>query len=209
MSKAKQAKDGRVPAEKLIIAESKRKRKLVEDPKENSPAKEAVPPTVETTSPASQHGAEDSGELELPEKIAKPKKVLNFRNHFPAGARSCRPLCNYSEDDDEDSIAIKDQEIELVMQKNEIYYEQRTGDEDNPGEDSPFWSNTPLPGLAERQLRKYLRRAEARKESRQLLFFFNSRECRKKEERQAECQLRKYLRRAEARKESRQLLLFF
>ena len=99
MSKAKQAKDGRVPAEKLIIAESKRKRKLVEDPKENSPSKEAVPPPVDRASPASQHESEDSGELDLPEKIAKPGRVLNFRNYFSAGARSCRPLCNYSDDE--------------------------------------------------------------------------------------------------------------
>ena len=136
MAKAKAAKDGRVPVEKLILAESKRKRKQPEEDKENSPSKVAVPPPVDSASPASQHGSEDSGELELPEKIAKPKKVLNFRNHFPAGARSCRPICNYSEDDDEDSIVIKDREIELVMQKNAIFYEQRTGDDDNPGEDS-------------------------------------------------------------------------
>ena len=147
MSKAKAAKDGRAPVEKLL-AESKRKRKSLDEGKENSPSKAAVPPPVERTSPASQHESEDSGELELPEKIAKPGKVLNFRNYFPAGARSCRPLCDYSDDDDEDSRVTKDREIELVMQKNAIYYEQRTGDDDNPGEDSLFWSNTPLPGLA-------------------------------------------------------------
>ena len=144
MSKAKQAKDGRVPAEKLL-AESKRKRKHPEEAAENSPSKAAVPPTVETTSPASQQESEDSGELAPPEPISKPRKVLNFCNYFPAGARSCRPICNYSEDDDEDLIVIKDREIELVMQKNAIFYEQRTGDDDNPGEDSPFWSNLILP----------------------------------------------------------------
>ena len=147
MSKAKAAKDGRAPVEKLP-AESRRKRKSLYEEKENSPSKVAVPPAVERTNPSSQHESEDSGVLELPEKIAKPRKALNFRNYFPAGARSCRPNCDYSEDDDEDSNLIKDQEIELVIQKNAIYYEPRTGDDDNPGEDSPFWSNTPLPGLA-------------------------------------------------------------
>ena len=148
MSKgAKGTKQGRVPPEKTP-AESRKKRKSQDQEKQNSPSIVAVPPPAEKTSPASQQESEDSGDLDLPEKISKPKKVLNFRNHFPASARSCRPRCDYSEDDDEDSKQIKDQEIELVIQKNAIYYEQMSGDDDNPGEDSPFWSNTPLPGLA-------------------------------------------------------------
>ena len=144
MSKNKEAKEGRVPIEKTP-AESRKKRKSSEQEKQNSPLRGAVPPPAEKTSPASasasQPESEDSGDLELPEKISKPKKVLNFRNHFPASARSCRPRCDYSKDDDEDSKQIKDQELELVIQKNAIYYEQMSGDDDNPGEDSPFWSN--------------------------------------------------------------------
>ena len=140
MSKSGGAKQGRVPIEKTP-AESRKKRKSSEQEKQNSPSGVAVPPPAEKTSPASQPESEDSGDLDLPEKISKPKKVLNFRNHFPASARSCRPERDYSEDDNEDLKQIEDQEIELVKIKNAIYYEQMSGDDDNPGEDSSFWSN--------------------------------------------------------------------
>ena len=141
------AKHGRAPNEKPIAESKKKSRKSSGEEKQNSPSRVEVPPPAERTSPASQQESVDSGELELPEQFSKPKKVLNFRNHFPPGARSCRPGCDYSEDDDKDSNLIKDQEIELVMQRNATYYEQMR-DDDGPGEDSPFWSNTPLPGLA-------------------------------------------------------------
>ena len=134
------AKHGRAPNEKPID-ESKKKRKSSGEEKQNSPSRVEVPPPAERTSPASQQESVDYGELELPEQFSKPKKVLNFRNHFPPGARSCRPGCDYSEDDDEDSKLIKDQEIESVMQRNAIYYEQMSGDDEHPGEDAPFWSN--------------------------------------------------------------------
>ena len=98
MSKNSKTKEGRVPSEKLLV-DSKRKRKQPEEEKDNSHSKVAVPPPVDRASPASQHESEDSGELDLPEKIAKPGRVLNFRNYFSAGARSCRPLCNYSDDE--------------------------------------------------------------------------------------------------------------
>ena len=142
MSKgAKGTKQVRVTPEEIPAESRKKSRKSSEQEKQNSPLAVKAPSPAEKTSPASQQESEDSGALDLPDKSSKPKKVLNFRNHFPPGARSCLPGCDYSEDDDEDSKQIKDQKVELVMQRNATYYEQMSGDEDNPGEDSPFWSN--------------------------------------------------------------------
>ena len=67
--------------------------------------------------------------------------ILIYAPHFPESGRSIRPGNDYSEDDDDNSIEIKDQEVELVKLKNARYYEQMSGDDDNPGEDCPFWSN--------------------------------------------------------------------
>ena len=128
---------GKVPSEKT----RKRRKSLPEEEKRNSPARETSPLKEQGAAAASEEESEDSGTLNLPEKISKPKKVLSFRNHFSESGRSIRPGNEYSEDDDDDSIEIKDREIELVKLKNASYFEQMSGDDDNPGEDCPFWSN--------------------------------------------------------------------
>ena len=120
---------------KVVARGGEAKNSFLEAARETSPLKE------QEAAAASEEESEDSGTLNLPEKFSKPKKVLNFRNHFPESARSIRPGSDYSEDDDDNSIEIKDREIKLVKQKNAIHYEQMSGDTDNPGEDCPFWSN--------------------------------------------------------------------
>ena len=109
MSKAaKGTKLGRAPTEETPVENRKKSRKSRDEEKQGSPLRVEAPPSAEKTSPASQQESEDSGVLDLPQRISKPKKVLNFRNYFPPGARSCRPGCDFSEDDDEDSKLIKD-----------------------------------------------------------------------------------------------------
>ena len=66
---------------------------------------------------ASESEPENAGEAVLPEKSSKPKKVLNFRNHFSEGILRCRPWCDYSDDDDEESTLIKDQGMLHVTSK--------------------------------------------------------------------------------------------
>ena len=78
---------------KQISENTTKKRKSSSNEKQKSPLSVAAPPQAVVASPASasQSESEDSGDLELPERTSKPKKVLNFRNHFPESARSCRP----------------------------------------------------------------------------------------------------------------------
>ena len=94
---------------------TKKKRKsLPGEEKQDSPAKERSPLKEQEAAAASDAGSEDSGAINLPVEILKPKKVLKFRNYFPERGRSIRPGADFSEDDDDDSIELKEQEIELV-----------------------------------------------------------------------------------------------
>ena len=79
---------GAKTVQKQISENTTKKRKSSSDEKQKSPLRVAVPPPAVVASPASasQSESEDSGDLELPEKTAQPKKVLNFRNHFPESA---------------------------------------------------------------------------------------------------------------------------
>ena len=109
---------GKVPIpEKTSVGTRKRTKSLPEEEKQNSPVRVTGPLKEQEATAASEEELEDSGTLNLPETFSKPKKVFNFRNLFPESARSCRPGTDYSEDDDDNSIEIKDREIELVNLK--------------------------------------------------------------------------------------------
>ena len=77
----------------------------------------------------------------------KTKKEVNFRNHFPEGDLKCRPGTEFSDDDDEESIAIKEVEMDLVKTKNASYFEQ-LDNEQAEGEDGPFFSNLIWPNCS-------------------------------------------------------------
>ena len=138
MSKKIGATQGKAPPE---VKTKKKRKSLPGEEKQNSSAKETSPLKEQEAAAASEEGSEDSGAINLPVEILKPKKVLKFRNYFPERGRSFRPGADFSEDDDDDSIELKEQEIELVKLKNASYYEQMSGDDEHPDEDCPFWSN--------------------------------------------------------------------
>ena len=95
-------------------SKTKKKRKsLPGEEKQDSSAKETSPLKEQEAAAASDEGSEDSGAINLPVEILKPKKVLNFRNYFPERGRSIRPGSDFSEDDDDDSIELKEGDIEF------------------------------------------------------------------------------------------------
>ena len=86
-------------------------------------------------------------EADLPVKIPIPKKDLKFKNHFPEGILKCRPGTEFSDDDDDESIAIKEGEISLVKDRNASCWEQ-LDNEAFGGEDCPFFSNLIWPNCS-------------------------------------------------------------
>ena len=117
MAKRIGATQGKVPSEKTIVMKTKKRRKSLPDEEKQSPARETSPLKEQEAAAASEEGSEDSGTINLPVDISKPKKVLKFRNYFPERGRSIRPGSDFSEDDDDDSIELKEREIELVKLK--------------------------------------------------------------------------------------------
>ena len=80
-------------------------------------------------------------------RIPIRKKKVEFLNQFPGGYWQCRPGNQFSDDDDEESIAIKEFEITKVKDKNASYWEQ-LDNEAFDGEDCPFFSNLIWPNCS-------------------------------------------------------------
>ena len=106
----------------------------------------ASEPVVEKKRKSISGDAERSP-LRVAVKSPIPKKDLKFRNHFPEGILKCRPGTEFSDDDDDESIAIKEVEIALVKEKNAAYFEQ-LDPEAAEGEDCPFFSNLIWPNCS-------------------------------------------------------------
>ena len=83
----------------------------------------------------------------LAERIPIRKKKVEFINQFPEGYWQCRPGNQFSDDDDDESIAVKEIEISLVKDKNASYWEQ-LDNESFGGEDCPFFSNLIWPNCS-------------------------------------------------------------
>ena len=84
MSKRIGATQGKVPTSEKTTAGSRKKRKSSpEEEKQDSPVRVTGPLKEQEATAASEEESEDSGTLNLPEKISKLKKILNFRNHLP------------------------------------------------------------------------------------------------------------------------------
>ena len=94
-----------------------RKRKSTGGEAERSHLRVAAPVSVAVA--PSAPAAVVALEAVSPINIPIPKKEVNFRNHFPEGDLKCRPGTDFSDDDDEESIAIK--EVEILWSKKKMH----------------------------------------------------------------------------------------
>ena len=111
-----------------------------------SPLREATP-VLRAKAKASSAPAAVVAVEALAEKIPIRKKKVEFLNQFPGGYWQCRPGNQFSDDDDDESIAFEESEISLVKDKNASYYEQ-LDPEAFGGEDCPFFSNLIWPNCS-------------------------------------------------------------
>ena len=118
-TKASESGDKQTKASDPVV---EKKRKSIGGDAERSPLRVAAPVSVAVASSAPS--AVVAVKAELPARSQIPKKDLKFRNHFPEGILKCRPGTEFSDDDDDESIAIKEVEIALVKEKNAAYFEQ-------------------------------------------------------------------------------------
>ena len=140
--KSRKADQDQTKTSEIVV---ERKRKSTSEEAERSPLRVAAPVSVAVAPSAPV--AVVALEAVSPINIPIPKKEVNFRNHFPEGDLKCRPGTEFSDDDDDESIDIKEIDTSLVKEKNASYFEQ-LGNEAVQGEDCPFFSNLIWPNCS-------------------------------------------------------------